>query len=125
MVKVHSTADVSPASELGNGTSVWHGAQVRERARLGHNCIVGKNAYIDFEVVIGSNVKIQNNASLYHGLEIEDGVFVGPHVILPMIACRARLTPMARLKAQAIGLSGEHSYAVGPRLAPAPLLSPG
>ena len=31
---------------------------------------------------ICSNVKIQNNCSIYHGSEIEDGVFIGPHVCL-------------------------------------------
>jgi acetyltransferase-like isoleucine patch superfamily enzyme len=98
MVKIHPTAEVSPTSEFGNGTSVWHGAQVRERARLGANCIVGKNAYIDFDVVIGSNVKIQNNASLYHGLEIEDGVFVGPHVIFTNDRLPRAINPDGSLK---------------------------
>jgi acyl-[acyl carrier protein]--UDP-N-acetylglucosamine O-acyltransferase len=29
---------------------------------------------------LGDNVKIQNYVSVYHGVTIEDGVFVGPHV---------------------------------------------
>src|SRR5436853_1066611 len=78
---IHPTADVSPKATLGEGTKVWHQAQVREGAVLGHNCIVGKGAYIDFGVQIGDNVKIQNRASVYHGVTLEDGVFVGPHVI--------------------------------------------
>jgi acetyltransferase-like isoleucine patch superfamily enzyme len=81
MIRIHPTADVSPEAEIGDGTSIWHGAQVRERARLGRGCIVGKNAYIDFEVVLGDHCKVQNNASLYHGLRLEDGVFIGPHAI--------------------------------------------
>ena len=36
--------------------------------------------YIDRDVTIGKNVKIQNNVSLFHGVTIEDNVFVGPHV---------------------------------------------
>jgi acetyltransferase-like isoleucine patch superfamily enzyme len=31
-------------------------------------------------VVIGSDVKVQNYVSIYHGVVIEDGVMVGPHV---------------------------------------------
>ena len=31
-------------------------------------------------MTIGDKVKIQNNVSIYHGVSIEDGVFVGPHV---------------------------------------------
>ncbi|MBN1658851.1 MAG: N-acetyltransferase [Anaerolineae bacterium] len=81
-VRVHPTADVSPRANIGDGTSIWHEAQVREGVSLGEKCIVGKGAYIDFDVQIGSNVKIQNRASLYHGVTIEDGVFIGPHVCL-------------------------------------------
>lgn len=79
-VRIHPTADVSPQAEIGAGSSIWHQAQVREGARLGRNCIVGKGAYVDLDVQIGDNVKIQNYVSVYHGVEIEDGVFVGPHV---------------------------------------------
>ena len=78
---VHPTADVSPHAELGPGTRVWHQAQIRERARIGANCIVSKGVYIDFDVQVGSNCKIQNGAFLYHGCTLEDGVFVGPGVI--------------------------------------------
>jgi acetyltransferase-like isoleucine patch superfamily enzyme len=80
--RIHPTSDVSPKAEIGEGSSIWHEAQVREGAHLGRNCIVGKGAYIDFGVHIGDNVKIQNRVSIYHGVTIEDGVFVGPHVCL-------------------------------------------
>jgi acetyltransferase-like isoleucine patch superfamily enzyme len=36
--------------------------------------------YIDSEVKLGDNVKIQNYVSVFHGVNIEDGVFIGPHV---------------------------------------------
>jgi len=80
-MSVHPTADVSPHAEIGPGTRVWHQAQIRERARIGANCIVSKGVYIDFDVQVGSNCKIQNGAFLYHGCTLEDGVFVGPGVI--------------------------------------------
>jgi acetyltransferase-like isoleucine patch superfamily enzyme len=81
-VRVHPTADVSAEASIGAGTSIWNQAQVRERARIGVGCVIGKNVYVDFDVVIGDRVKVQNNASLYHGVTIEDGVFIGPHVCL-------------------------------------------
>lgn len=80
-VYIHPTADVSPRAKFGAGTKIWHQAQVREGAVLGRNCILGKGAYVDFDVKIGDNVKIQNRASIYHGVTLENGVFVGPHVI--------------------------------------------
>src|SRR3954465_3450116 len=80
-IYIHPSADVSPRATLGAGTKVWHQAQVREGAVLGGNCILGKGAYVDFDVKIGGNVKIQNRASVYHGVTLENGVFIGPHVI--------------------------------------------
>jgi acetyltransferase-like isoleucine patch superfamily enzyme len=41
---------------------------------------VGKGVFIDADVEIGNAVKIQNNVSVFHGVVINDGVFVGPHV---------------------------------------------
>jgi UDP-2-acetamido-3-amino-2,3-dideoxy-glucuronate N-acetyltransferase len=75
---IHPSADISPSAMIGQGTHIWHQAQVREHAQLGRNCIVGKGAYIDSGVTIGDNVKIQNGAFIYHGVTIEDGVFIGP-----------------------------------------------
>ena len=79
-IRIHPTADVSPAAVIGDGTSIWHHAQVREEVRIGAGCIIGKGVYVDAGVVIGDHVKIQNYVSVYHGVTIEDGVFVGPHV---------------------------------------------
>lgn len=79
-VRVHPTAEVSPAAVIGPGTSIWNQAQVREGARIGDGCIIGKNVYVDAGVLIGDRVKVQNNVSLFHGVTIEDGVFIGPHV---------------------------------------------
>ncbi len=80
-VRIHPTADVSDEAVIGEGTSIWHEAQVRERAHIGVGCNLGKGVYVDFDVHIGDNCKIQNRASIYHGTTLADGVFVGPHVI--------------------------------------------
>lgn len=79
---VQPTADVSEQSEIGDGTKIWHLAQVRENARLGENCIVGRGAYVGEGVVIGDNCKIQNLAQVYEPAVLHDGVFIGPAVVL-------------------------------------------
>jgi len=79
-VRVHPTAEVSAEAAIGPGSSIWNQAQVREGARIGERCIIGKNVYVDIDVVIGDAVKVQNNVSLFHGVTVEDGVFIGPHV---------------------------------------------
>ncbi|MGC9469392.1 MAG: acyltransferase [Anaerolineae bacterium] len=97
-VRIHPTADVSPAAVLGDGTQVWHQCQIREDARIGRSCILGKGVYVDFGVRIGDNVKIQNYVSLYHGVVIEDGVFIGPHVCFTNDNLPRAITPDGSLK---------------------------
>jgi acetyltransferase-like isoleucine patch superfamily enzyme len=79
-LRIHPTAEVAVGATIGDGTSVWNNAQIREGARVGQDSIISKGAYIDTDVVIGNKVKVQNNASIYHGVVIEDCAFIGPHV---------------------------------------------
>ena len=80
--RIHGTADLEADVSVGPRTSVWHRAQVRAGARIGADCIIGRDAFIDEGVVIGDRVKIQNAALVYHGVTVEDGVFIGPNAIL-------------------------------------------
>jgi UDP-2-acetamido-3-amino-2,3-dideoxy-glucuronate N-acetyltransferase len=79
---VASSADVDHRAVIGCGTTVWHLAQIRENARLGRDCIVGRGAYVGPGVVIGDNVKLQNYALVYEPAQLENGVFIGPAVVL-------------------------------------------
>jgi acetyltransferase-like isoleucine patch superfamily enzyme len=60
---------------------------------IGSNCSVGYNVYIDKDVVIGSNVKLQNRVSVYAGVTLEDGVFVGPHATFTNDAYPRSISP--------------------------------
>lgn len=80
-VKIHPTAEVSDKAKIGEGTKIWNQAHVRENCVIGKNCNIGKDAYIDAGAKIGNNVKIQNCVPVYHGVEIEDDVFLGPHSV--------------------------------------------
>jgi len=95
---IHPTADVAENAVIGEGTKIWAYCQVREHAHLGKNCIVGRNAFIDAEVTIGDNCKIQNNALLYDGVELEDGVFVGPAVCFTNDKLPRAINPDGSLK---------------------------
>ncbi|MGU3644447.1 DapH/DapD/GlmU-related protein [Microbacterium sp. C23T] len=81
-VRVTETADVSADSEIGDGSSIWHLAQVREGVKMGRNCIVGRGAYIGTGVQMGDNCKVQNYALVYEPAKLADGVFIGPAVVL-------------------------------------------
>jgi len=62
--------------------------------------VLGKGAYVDFDVRIGDNVKIQNRASIYHGVTLENGVFVGPHVVFTNDKLPRAINPDGSLKSE-------------------------
>jgi UDP-2-acetamido-3-amino-2,3-dideoxy-glucuronate N-acetyltransferase len=80
--RIVPSADVDERAVIGEGSSVWHLAQVRENAVLGENVVVGRGAYVGTGVHVGANTKIQNYALVYEPAELEDGVFIGPAVVL-------------------------------------------
>lgn len=92
------SADVSDDAVIGDGSKVWHLAQVREGARLGGNCIVGRGAYIGSGVVLGDNCKVQNYALVYEPAELGQGVFIGPAVVLTNDTYPRAISPDGSLK---------------------------
>jgi UDP-2-acetamido-3-amino-2,3-dideoxy-glucuronate N-acetyltransferase len=79
--QIAASADIDPRSSIGDGSFVWHLAQVREYARVGSGSIIGRGAYIGPGVIMGQNCKVQNYALVYEPALLEDGVFVGPAVV--------------------------------------------
>ena len=55
MTTIAGTADVADTAAIGDGTRVWHLAQIREDATVGSNCNIGRGAYIGPAVVVGDN----------------------------------------------------------------------
>ncbi|MFH1800853.1 MAG: acyltransferase [Candidatus Omnitrophota bacterium] len=75
------TAIIDPTACIGAGTKVWAFCQIGEHAIVGKDCVIGNGAYIDRHVQVGDRVRIQNKALLYHGLIVEDDVFIGPGAV--------------------------------------------
>jgi UDP-2-acetamido-3-amino-2,3-dideoxy-glucuronate N-acetyltransferase len=118
-VRVIDTADVSPEASLGDGSSIWHLAQVREGAVLGENCIVGRGAYIGTGVVMGRNCKVQNYALVYEPARLEDGVFVGPAAVFTNDHYPRSVAPDGSLKRgddwEAVGVTCREGASIGAR----------
>ncbi len=76
---IHPTAEIEEGAIVGPNTRVWHYVHIRSGAVVGSNCNFGYSVYIDHDAVVGDNVKLQNRVSVYRGVTLEDGVFVGPH----------------------------------------------
>ena len=85
---------------IGDGSAIWHLAQVREGAVLGRNCIVGRGAYVGPGVQLGDNCKLQNYALVYEPAVLEDGVFVGPAVVFTNDHYPRSVTPDGTLKSE-------------------------
>jgi acetyltransferase-like isoleucine patch superfamily enzyme len=81
-VFIHPSADVSDQASVGPGTRIWQQAQVRDGARIGSECILGKGVFIDLDVRVGDRCKLENGAFVFRGMNLEDGVFIGPGVML-------------------------------------------
>lgn len=81
-VFIHPTADVSPRATVGDNTRIWHQVQVREGAVIGRECILGKGVYVDKDVHVGDRCKLQNGVFVFHGFNLDNGVFVGPGAML-------------------------------------------
>lgn len=113
------SADVSTDAVIGNGSSVWHLAQVRENAVLGENCIVGRGAYVGTGVRMGDNCKLQNYALVYEPAVLEDGVFVGPAAVFTNDQFPRSIDPDGKLKRgddwEAVGVTCRSGSSIGAR----------
>jgi UDP-2-acetamido-3-amino-2,3-dideoxy-glucuronate N-acetyltransferase len=97
-VRILDSADVDPTATIGEGSSIWHLAQVRDGAVLGEQVIVGRGAYIGSGVTIGDRCKIQNYALVYEPATLGQGVFIGPAVVLTNDTNPRAVTPEGELK---------------------------
>jgi UDP-2-acetamido-3-amino-2,3-dideoxy-glucuronate N-acetyltransferase len=118
-VRIAGSADVDERAVLGDGTAVWHLAQVREGAALGRNCIVGRGAYVGPGVRMGDNCKLQNHALVYEPAVLEDGVFVGPAVVFTNDHYPRAVSPDGTLKRgddwEAVGVTVREGASIGAR----------
>jgi acetyltransferase-like isoleucine patch superfamily enzyme len=118
-VRIAGSADVDERATLGDGTTVWHLAQVREDAALGRNCIIGRGAYVGPGVRMGDNCKLQNHALVYEPAVLEDGVFVGPAVVFTNDHYPRAVAPDGTLKRgddwEAVGVRVREGGSIGAR----------
>lgn len=117
--RVAPGADVSDDATIGEGSAVWHLAQVREGAVLGRDCIVGRGAYIGSGVHMGDACKVQNYALVYEPAQLADGVFVGPAAVFTNDhyprAVNPDLTPKSAHDWEPVGVTCQDGASIGAR----------
>jgi acetyltransferase-like isoleucine patch superfamily enzyme len=117
--RIHPTAEIDDGASVGDGSSVWQLAHVRSGARLGRDVVVGRGAYIGPDVSVGDGCKIQNLAMVYEPARLEDGVFIGPAVVLTNDEYPRAVNPDGSPKSaadwDAVGVTVRQGASVGAR----------
>lgn len=118
-VHIEHGADVADSASVGEGTTVWHLAQIREGAELGPGCVIGRGAYIGPGVRLGAHCKVQNYALVYEPATLADGVFIGPGAVLTNDLYPRAVNPDLSLKAasdwEPVGVNIAEGASVGAR----------
>ncbi|HEY0258746.1 MAG TPA: DapH/DapD/GlmU-related protein [Lacisediminihabitans sp.] len=79
---IHAGATIDPGATVAESVTVWQGTHVRSGAVIAANTSLGQYVYVGPGARIGAGCKVQNGAYIYEPAEIEDGVFIGPRVVL-------------------------------------------
>jgi len=75
----HPTALVE-TDQIGEDTRIWAYTHVLKGVVIGSNCNIGDHCFLEPGAKVGDRVTIKTGNMLFEGIELEDGVFVGPHV---------------------------------------------
>lgn len=117
--RVAPGADVDPRASIGEGSSIWHLAQIREGVTMGENCVIGRGAYIGSGVQMGDGCKVQNYALVYEPAKLGAGVFVGPAAVFTNDhyprAVNPDLTPKSAHDWEPVGVTCEEGASIGAR----------
>jgi acetyltransferase-like isoleucine patch superfamily enzyme len=118
-VRILPSADVDSSATIGEGSSIWHLAQIRDGVVLGENCIIGRGAYIGSGVTLGDNCKVQNYALVYEPASLGKGVFIGPAAVLTNDQFPRAVNTDLSLKSgsdwEAVGVTIEDGASIGAR----------
>jgi acetyltransferase-like isoleucine patch superfamily enzyme len=112
-------AEVDEKATVGDGTSVWGTAHIREDAVVGRDCSIGRGVYIGPGVTVGDNCKVQNHALVYEPAVVEEGVFIGPAAVLTNDPHPRAVTPAGAPKGPQdwtpVGVTLRHGASIGAR----------
>ena len=78
--RIHPTALIEEAVEIGDGTAVWDNVHIRGPAKIGSDCIIGEKTYIAYDVVIADRVKINARVYICAGVTVDSGVMLSAGV---------------------------------------------
>ena len=72
---------IKPRPHLHSPPRIYPTAIVDPEAILGEDTVIGAFCFIAAGAKIGAGCRLQSHVSVWHGVELEEDVFVGPNVI--------------------------------------------
>jgi acetyltransferase-like isoleucine patch superfamily enzyme len=79
---IRSHTVVYAGNVIGERFSTGHGVMIREENRIGDDVSVGSHSIVEHHVSIGNGVRIHSQAFIPEYSVLEDGCWIGPHVVL-------------------------------------------
>ena len=117
--RIAASADVAEDARIGDGSSVWHLAQVREHAVLGETASSAAGPTSARASGSVDNVKIQNYALVYEPAVVADGAFIGPAAVFTNDHFPRSVNPDGSLKSgsdwEPVGVTVLEGASVGAR----------
>lgn len=101
---------IGPDATIRSGTSIYstncigarfstgHKASIREANTIGNDVSIGTSSVIEHHVTIGNGVRIHSQAFIPEFCVLEDGVWIGPNVVLTNALYPASRNAKAQLK---------------------------
>ena len=93
----HPTSVVDAGATVGKNTHIWHFSHLSAGAVVGEDCSIGQGCFIADNAVLGRGVRLQNHVSVYSGVCLEDGVFVGPGAVFTNVRTPRAFVSRAKL----------------------------
>jgi acetyltransferase-like isoleucine patch superfamily enzyme len=80
MIRSHTV--IYAGNKIGDNFQTGHHVLVREENEIGNNVSIGTSSVVEHHVKIGSDVRIHTNAFVPETSILEDGCWLGPHVVI-------------------------------------------
>ena len=79
---IRSHTVIYAGNVIGDRFQTGHGVMVRELNRIGNDVSIGTHSIIEHNVILGNKVRVHSNAFIPEYSVLDDGVWVGPNVVL-------------------------------------------
>lgn len=79
---IRSHTVIYAGNKIGDNFQTGHHVLVREENEIGNNVSIGSSSVVEHHVTIGSDVRIHTNAFVPETSILEEGCWLGPHVVI-------------------------------------------